>query len=43
MSITKTIWNWIGLMAFCVSIGLVIGVIGGTAIVIARVIDAFLR
>lgn len=43
MSITKTIWNWIGLMAFCVAIGLVIGVIGGTAIIVARLIEAAAR
>lgn len=39
----KILRNWVSLLAFCVSIGAVVGVIGGTAIVVARMIEAAAR
>ncbi len=39
----KIIRSWVSLLVFCVSIGAVVGVIGGTAIVVARIIEAAAR
>ena len=39
----KIIRSWVSLLAFCASVGAVIGVIGGTAIVVARFIEAVAR
>jgi len=39
----KIIRSWVSLLVFCASVGAVIGVIGGTAIVVARFIEAAAR
>lgn len=39
----KIIRSWASLLVLCASIGIVVGVIGGTALIVARAIEAIAR